>query len=95
MASVQPTILALALAVMDASVTKSFKIKYSKDIEYERITTLEVRVRAIKGVDLYDLIQAVIIYLVPNMIVLKKFCVPKIHQIYQNALSFHSFEIIL
>lgn len=55
MAFVQPTILALALAVVDAFATKSSKIRYSKDIiEYEKITALEARVRAIKGVDLYD-----------------------------------------
>lgn len=77
MAFVQPTILALALAVVDAFATKSSKIRYSKDIEYEKITALEARVRAIKGVDLYDPVQAVTICLVPNMVVLKKFRVPK------------------
>jgi hypothetical protein len=78
MAFVQPTILALALAVVDAFATKSSKIRYSKDIiEYEKITALEARVRAIKGVDLYDPIQAVTICLVPNMVVLKKFLVSK------------------
>jgi len=41
------------------------------------MTTLEAKIRAIKGVDLYDPIQAVEMCLIPNVVVPKKFCVPK------------------
>jgi hypothetical protein len=41
------------------------------------MTALEARIRAIEGVDLYDLIQAAKICLVPNVVLPKKFRVPE------------------
>ena len=38
---------------------------------------LEARIRAIEGADLYDPVRAVEMCLVPNVVVLKKFCVPE------------------
>jgi hypothetical protein len=43
-----------ALIVVDASANESHKIKYYKDGKYDKITTLNAIVRAIKGIDLYD-----------------------------------------
>jgi len=51
--------------------------QYFEDIDYNKIVTLEVRVRVIKGVDLYDLVQATKMCLVLNMVVPKHFYVPK------------------
>jgi hypothetical protein len=41
------------------------------------MTVLEAKIRAIKGVNLYNLVGAVKICLVPNVIVPKKFRVPE------------------
>jgi hypothetical protein len=41
------------------------------------MTALEARIRAIEGVDLYDLMQAAEICLVPSVIVPNKFYVPE------------------
>ena len=41
------------------------------------MTTLEAIIRAIEGLDLYDVVQAVKMCLVPNMVVPKKFRVPE------------------
>lgn len=54
MAFVQPTISALAPMVVDTSTNKSHETKYFKKFKYNKIAALEERVRAIKGVDLYD-----------------------------------------
>jgi hypothetical protein len=62
---------------MDASTNESHKIKYYDDVEYDKITTSEANVRAIEGIDLYDLVQAAKICLIPNVIILKKFHVPE------------------
>jgi hypothetical protein len=53
---------------MDAFTNKSHKTKYFEDINYNKIVTLEVRVRVIKGVDLYDLVQATKMRLVLNVV---------------------------
>jgi len=53
---------------MDAFTNKSHKTKYFEDINCNKIVTLEVRVRAIKGVDLYDLVQATKMCLVLNVV---------------------------
>jgi len=44
---------------MDASANESHKIKYSEDVEYDKISVLEARVGVIEGIDLYDPIQVV------------------------------------
>jgi hypothetical protein len=59
MAFMQLTILAPAPIVMDASANESHKIKYSEDVEYDKISVLEARVGVIEGIDLYDPIQVV------------------------------------
>jgi hypothetical protein len=40
------------------------------------MAALEARIRAIEGVDMYDLVQVAKINLVPNVVVLKKLFVP-------------------
>jgi hypothetical protein len=40
------------------------------------MVALKARIRAIKGVDLYDLVQVVEMCLVPNMVVPKTFYIP-------------------
>jgi len=68
---VQSTIHALTLAATKAFASKSQKTKSPKDIDYDKITTLEARVKAIEGANLYDLVQAVEMCLIPNVIILK------------------------
>jgi hypothetical protein len=51
MASMQPTIPIPALKVANEFATKSPKLRYHKDIEYEKIEALEASMRAIEGVD--------------------------------------------
>jgi hypothetical protein len=41
------------------------------------MAALEARIRAIEGVDMYDLVQVVKMSLVPNVVVLKKLFVPE------------------
>jgi hypothetical protein len=41
------------------------------------MATLEARIRAIEGVDMYDLVQVVKMSLVLNVVVLKKLFVPE------------------
>ena len=41
------------------------------------MAVLEVQIRDIKGVDLYDPVRAAEMYLVPNVVVQKTFCVPE------------------
>jgi len=77
MAFVKPTIYTSAPMTLDIFATKSHKIKYFKDIEYDKITTLEVRVKAIEGVNLYDPVRATKMCLILNVVVSKKFHVPE------------------
>jgi hypothetical protein len=51
MASMQPTIHVLAPKVANEFATESPKLRYHKDIEYEKIEALEASMRAIEGVD--------------------------------------------
>jgi hypothetical protein len=66
-----------APAVINPFANESHKTKSSNDIDQDKMTTLEARIRAIKGVDLYDPVQAAGMCLVPNVVVPKKFCVPE------------------
>lgn len=92
----QPIILAPTSIVVDAFAIESLKIRYFKDIEYEKLAALEARVRAIKGGDLYYLVRAVRICLVPNMVVPKKFHVPEFINIQKcNALPLISNHSII
>lgn len=50
----QSTILASTLVVVDVFANKLHQVKYSEDIDNDKITTLKARVKAIEGVELYD-----------------------------------------
>ena len=66
-----------APTVIDAFANESYKDKSSDIINQDKMEAMEARIRVIKGVDLYDLVQAAEMCLVPNMVVPKKFCVPE------------------
>jgi len=66
-----------APVVMDAFVNESHKAKSSDNIDLDKMMALEARIRVIEGVDVYDLVQAAKMCLVPTMVVLKKFHVPE------------------
>jgi len=68
---------ALAPVVIDPFTNESHNTKSSNDINQDKMTALEARIRAIEGVDLYDLVRATEMCLVPNMVVSKKLCVPE------------------
>jgi len=63
--------------VIDPFANESYKTKSSNGIDQDKMVALEARIRAIKGVDLYDLVQATEMCLVPNVVVPKKFRVPE------------------
>jgi len=73
---VQLTILAPASTTVGGFTNEAHMTKSFKHVDYDKITVLEVRVRAIKGVDMYNLVQAIKMCLVPNMIVPKSFVYP-------------------
>jgi hypothetical protein len=50
----QSTIPVSTLVVMDVFTNKPHRVKSSEDIDHDKITTLDARVRAIEGVNLYD-----------------------------------------
>ena len=58
--------------LMHLLISPTRKKKYFEDVEYDKITILEARVRAIEG---YDPIQATEMYMVSNAVVPKKLCV--------------------
>jgi hypothetical protein len=66
-----------ALAVIDPFANESHKIKSSNGIDQDKISALEARIKAIEGVDLYDPVRAAKMCLVLNVVVPKKFRVPK------------------
>jgi hypothetical protein len=45
---------ALTSTIVDVFANESYKTKSSNDIDQDKMTTLEARIRAIEGVDLYD-----------------------------------------
>ena len=59
--------------VVNAFANESHKAKPFDDIDQDKMVALEARIRAIEGVDLYDLVQAVEMCVVPNVVALKKF----------------------
>ena len=61
---------------VDAFTNESHKTKSFDDIDQDKMVALKAKIRAIKGVDLYDLVQVVEMYLVPNMVVPKTFYIP-------------------
>jgi len=72
-AFVQSATPAPALTVIDAFAHESHKAKSSDSIDQDKMEALEARIRVVEGVDLYDLVWATKMCLVPNMVVLKKF----------------------
>ena len=62
---------------MDFTVKKSQKNKMVKENGLENLATLEERMRAIEGTNLYDPIKATEMCLVPNVVIPKKFRVPE------------------
>jgi len=73
----QSTVPVPASTIINAFANESHNIKSSDEINQDKKAALEARIRAIKMVDLYDLVEAVKICLVPIMVVLKKLCVPE------------------
>ncbi|KAL3573191.1 hypothetical protein D5086_027095 [Populus alba] len=61
------------LIVIKVSVNEPHKAKSSDSIDQAKIEALEAKLKVIEGVDLYDLVRAAEICLVPNIIVPKKF----------------------
>jgi hypothetical protein len=76
-AFVQLATRAPAPAVMDAFANDSHKAKSTDNIDQDKIEALEAIIRVIEGAYLDDLVRAVEMCLVPNVVVLKKFRVPK------------------
>ena len=76
-AFMQSTARTPAPIVIDAFANESHNTKSSNDIDQDKMAALEARIRAIKGVDLYDLVRAAEMCLVPNVVVPKKFLVPE------------------
>ncbi|XP_011046380.1 PREDICTED: uncharacterized protein LOC105141014 [Populus euphratica] len=66
-----------APTVLDPFANESHKTKPSNDIDKDKMAALEVRIRAIERVDLYDPVRAAEMCLVPNVVVPKKFHVPE------------------
>jgi len=62
---------------IDSTEKKSQKGKMVKEEGLEKWTALEERIRAVEGIRLYDPIKAVEMCLVPNIVIPKKFRVPK------------------
>jgi hypothetical protein len=63
---------------VDAFTNESHKTKSFDDIDQDKKVALKARIKAIKEVDLYDLIQVMEMCLVPNMVVPKTLYVPLI-----------------
>jgi hypothetical protein len=64
---VQSSTPAPAPAVVDAFANESHKVKSSDSIDQDKIEALEARIKVIEGVDLYDLVMAAKMCLVPNV----------------------------
>ena len=73
----QSTTPAPAPVVVDTFANESNKKRSFDDIDQEKMTALEARIRVIKGVDLYDPVKAAKMCLVPNMVLPKTFRVPE------------------
>jgi hypothetical protein len=105
---VQSMILAPALTVMDAFANESHKAKSSDNINQDKTTVLEARIRVIEGVNLYDPIRAAEMCLVPNVVVpnefikysgtkcpmthLKSYCNKMVEVVHDEKLLMHFFQ---
>jgi len=76
-AFVQSATPVLAPTVMNAFANESLNVTSSDTIDQDKMAMLEPKIRVIEGVDLYDLVRATKICLVPNVVLPKKFRVPK------------------
>ncbi|XP_034908128.2 uncharacterized protein [Populus alba] len=52
-------------------------MKFSENVDYDKLTALEERLKAVEGADLYDPVYAAEMCLVPNVVVPKEFRVPE------------------
>jgi hypothetical protein len=69
LAFVQPTIPVPTPAIIYTFTNESHKTRSSNNIDQDKMATLEARIRAIEGVDLYDPVKTTKKCLVPNMVV--------------------------
>ena len=53
------------------------RMKFSENIDYDKLTALEERLKAVERADLYDPVYAEEMCLVPNVVVPRKFRVPE------------------
>lgn len=67
----QLTTLVSTPIIINTFTNETHIIRLSNDIDQDKMTALEARIRAIKGVDLYDLVKATKMCLVPNVVVPK------------------------
>jgi len=74
---VQSATPALAPTIVEAFANESHKAKSSDSIDQDKIEVLESRIKVIEWVDLYDPVWAAEMCLIPNVVVPKKFRVPK------------------
>jgi len=65
------------LSIIDSTEKESQKGKIVKEEGLEKWTALEERIRAVEGNHLCDLVKAVNMCLVPNIVIPKKFRVPE------------------
>ena len=73
----QPVYPAKISSTIDSTKKESRKGKMVKEEDLEKWTTLEKRIRAVEGNHLCDLVKAVNMCLVPNVVIPKKFRVPE------------------
>jgi len=66
-----------APAIIDPFANESHKTTSSNGIDQDKMAALEARIRAIEGADLYNVVRVPEMCLVPNVVVPKKFRVPK------------------
>jgi len=58
--------------IINTFINETHIIRSSNDIDQDKMTTLEARIRAIEGVDLYDLVNAAKMCLISNVVIPKK-----------------------
>jgi hypothetical protein len=73
----QPAYPSRISSTIDSTEKESQKGKMVKEKGLEKWTALEERIRAVEGKHLYDLVKAVNMCLVPNVVIPKKFRVPE------------------
>ncbi|XP_034892100.1 uncharacterized protein [Populus alba] len=66
------------------------RMKFSENVDYDKLTALEERLKAVEGADLYDPVYAAEMCLVPNVVVPRKFRVPEFINLSGSALSWYT-----